>query len=151
MLTERFEEALLYAIRLHATQRRKASDVPFVAHLFSVTASVLEDGGSEDEAIAALLHDAVEDQGGPATRQGIVSKFGQTVPDIIDGCRLACWSGIDGAPNSSWQDHGSARLMSKGDGRTRSRSVPFGVPIKYRLSGRCRIYRHSKLLPALFS
>jgi (p)ppGpp synthase/HD superfamily hydrolase len=99
MLTERFEEALLYAIRLHATQRRKASDVPFVAHLFSVTASVLEDGGSEDEAIAALLHDAVEDQGGPATRQAIVSRFGQTVADIIDGC-----TDTDEDPKPPWRE-----------------------------------------------
>jgi (p)ppGpp synthase/HD superfamily hydrolase len=58
-LTERFEEALIFAHQLHRQQIRKGSGVPYVAHLLSVTALVLEAGGSEDEAIAALLHDAV--------------------------------------------------------------------------------------------
>ena len=64
ILTERFEEALIYAARLHAEQKRKRSSVPYLAHLLGVTSLVLEDGGGENEAIAALLHDAVEDQGG---------------------------------------------------------------------------------------
>ena len=68
MLTARFEEALLYATRLHADQTRKGSDIPYVSHLMAVAGLTLEYGGGEDEAIAALLHDAVEDQGGEATR-----------------------------------------------------------------------------------
>ena len=86
MLSEKFEQALIYATRLHATQVRKASDVPYVAHLLAVAAIVLEHGASEDEAIAALLHDAVEDQGGPATREEIRQKFGDQVVAIVDGC-----------------------------------------------------------------
>ena len=60
----RFQQALVLASGLHATQTRKASNVPYVAHLLAVSAIVLEHGGDEDEAIAALLHDAIEDQGG---------------------------------------------------------------------------------------
>ncbi|MBN3926998.1 HD domain-containing protein, partial [Nostoc sp. NMS4] len=59
-LTERFEQALVYATRLHAQQTRKVTGVPYISHLLSVAALVLEDGGDEDEAIASLLHDAVE-------------------------------------------------------------------------------------------
>ncbi len=85
-LTERFEQALVYATRLHAQQIRKATGVPYISHLLSVTALVLEDGGDEDEAIAALLHDAVEDQGGAATREAIRCQFGERVVAIVDGC-----------------------------------------------------------------
>lgn len=81
-----FEEALLYATRLHADQTRKGSAIPYIAHLLAVTAIVLEHGGSEEEAIAALLHDAIEDQGGDATRQEIRRRFGSTVVAIVDGC-----------------------------------------------------------------
>ena len=69
-------EALAYATQLHARQRRKASGIPYIAHLLGVTALVLEDGGDEDEAIAALLHDAVEDQGGLPTLDAIRERFG---------------------------------------------------------------------------
>src|SRR5262249_23615650 len=62
---------LIFAHHLHATQKRKGTAIPYMAHLLSVAALVLEDGGAEDEAIAALLHDAVGDQGGAATRQEI--------------------------------------------------------------------------------
>ncbi len=85
-LTERFEQALIYAHRLHANQVRKMSGVPYIAHLLSVTALVLEDGGGEDEAIAALLHDAIEDQGGLPTRATIYEQFGNQVGAIVDGC-----------------------------------------------------------------
>jgi len=83
-LTNRFEEALVYATRLHARQNRKRSNVPYIAHLLGVTALVLEDGGDEDEAIAALLHDAVEDQGGLKTLEEIHNRFGQHVAMIVD-------------------------------------------------------------------
>ena len=85
-LTNRFEQALVYASRLHNKQIRKGSNVPYISHLLSVTALVLEDGGDEDEAIAALLHDAVEDQGGQATREVIFDMFGAKVTEIVDGC-----------------------------------------------------------------
>jgi len=83
-LSIRFEDALIYSTRLHAIQKRKHSKIPYVAHLLGVTAFVLEDGGDEDEAIAALLHDAVEDQGGLKTLSEIRKIFGDRVADIVD-------------------------------------------------------------------
>ncbi|MBD2023917.1 HD domain-containing protein [Leptolyngbya sp. FACHB-711] len=85
-LTDRFEQALVLAHRLHANQVRKVSGIPYIAHLLSVTAFVLEDGGTEDEAIAALLHDAIEDQGGQAIRAEIQTRFGDRVAAIVEGC-----------------------------------------------------------------
>jgi len=85
-LTERFNDALQYAAQLHVNQVRKGTSVPYVAHLLSVCALVLEDGGDEDQAIAALLHDAVEDQGGKDTYEDIRSRFGDRVAYIVDGC-----------------------------------------------------------------
>jgi GTP pyrophosphokinase len=85
-LTERFGQALIYAFRLHQRQRRKGSQTPYIAHLLGVASLVLEDGGDEDEAIAALLHDAAEDQGGKATLEHIRRNFGEHVASIVDGC-----------------------------------------------------------------
>ena len=79
LLGVRFDEALLLATRLHRQQARKASGVPYVAHLLAVTALVMEEGGGEDVAIAALLHDAAEDQGGEATLAYIEAAFGASV------------------------------------------------------------------------
>ena len=81
VLTDRFDRAILYATHVHGGQVRKGTSIPYVAHLLAVAATVLEYGGSEDMAIAALLHDAVEDQGGEprlsdiATGSGIVSRI----------------------------------------------------------------------------
>lgn len=85
-LSDRFEEALVLATRLHVDQYRKGKSVPYVAHLLAVTGLVLEAGGSEDEAIAALLHDAIEDQGDTVSLAGIRHRFGETVAAIVDGC-----------------------------------------------------------------
>jgi (p)ppGpp synthase/HD superfamily hydrolase len=86
ILSHRFERALVYANHLHRAQLRKGTQVPYISHLLSVAALVLEAGGNEDEAIAALLHDAVEDQGGNATREMIREQFGESVAKIIDAC-----------------------------------------------------------------
>jgi (p)ppGpp synthase/HD superfamily hydrolase len=80
-----FDDALVLASRLHARQRRKGSDTPYIAHLMAVTALVLEHGGTEDEAIAALLHDAGEDQGGQATLEEIRSRFGDEIAATVAG------------------------------------------------------------------
>lgn len=85
-LSTRFETALVYATQLHGNQVRKGSGVPYISHLLSVAALVLEDGGDEEEAIAALLHDAIEDQGGAKTREEIRQRFGERVVTIVDGC-----------------------------------------------------------------
>lgn len=85
-ISERFQDALVYAARLHAEQARKGSGVPYVAHLLSVAALAMEHGANEDEAIAALLHDAVEDQGGLPTLNEIRERFGERVAAIVEGC-----------------------------------------------------------------
>ena len=78
-LTSRFEDALVFAARLHREQRRKGSHIPYVSHLLAVAALVVEHGEDEDQAIAALLHDAIEDQGGKETRDEILRRFGAGV------------------------------------------------------------------------
>ncbi len=98
-LSNRFEQALVYATQLHATQIRKGGDIPYVSHLLSVAALVLEDGGDEDEAIAGLLHDAVEDRGGSEIREAILVKFGERVVSIVDGCTESCT-----IPKPPWRD-----------------------------------------------
>ncbi|HWR40186.1 MAG TPA: HD domain-containing protein [Patescibacteria group bacterium] len=85
-LTEKFEQALQYAVRLHAGQFRKGSGVPYASHLLAVTAIVMENDGDEDTCIAALLHDAAEDQGGRETLEEIRVLFGETVADIVTDC-----------------------------------------------------------------
>jgi (p)ppGpp synthase/HD superfamily hydrolase len=85
-LTERFVEALAYAAELHLRQRRKGKGQPYVGHLLEVAAIVIQHGGGEEEAIAALLHDAVEDQGGLPRLGEIREKFGELVARIVDGC-----------------------------------------------------------------
>ena len=82
----RFREALIYAAQLHAAQPRKGTDVPYVAHLLGVASIAIEFGADEDEAIAALLHDAAEDQGGHQTLERIRSLFGERVAAVVDGC-----------------------------------------------------------------
>jgi len=104
-LSARFEEALLYAARLHAAQQRKVTGAPYVGHLLRVTGIVLEHGADEDEAIAALLHDAVEDQGGAATREAIRSRFGPRVAEIVDGCTDA-----EHTPKPPWRKRKEAYL-----------------------------------------
>jgi (p)ppGpp synthase/HD superfamily hydrolase len=85
-LSHRYARALRFAFSLHQQHQRKGGGVPYVAHLLSVSALVLEYGGDEDQSIAALLHDAVEDQGGVPTGYLIRSEFGNLVADIVDGC-----------------------------------------------------------------
>ncbi len=85
-LTSRFERALTYAARVHSRQTRKGKATPYVAHLLGVAGIVLDHGGDEDQAIAALLHDAAEDQGGRARLRDIRKKFGARVARIVDGC-----------------------------------------------------------------
>jgi (p)ppGpp synthase/HD superfamily hydrolase len=90
VLTERFDRALLLASELHRKQKRKTSGAPYVSHVLGVCSLVLEDGGSEDEGIAALLHDAVEDQadsyagGAAGLREHIRTEFGEEVGRLVD-------------------------------------------------------------------
>ncbi len=98
LLTSRFEEALSFAARLHAGQSRKGTTIPYISHLLAVCSIVLEYGGSEEEAIAALLHDAIEDQGGTPTRAEIRRRFGAGVVAIVDGC-----TDSDSVPKPPWR------------------------------------------------
>jgi (p)ppGpp synthase/HD superfamily hydrolase len=82
----KFREALSYAARIHALQIRKKTGRPYIGHLMSVTSIVIEYGGDEEMAMAALLHDAVEDQGGLPRLREIRKKFGKRVAHIVDGC-----------------------------------------------------------------
>ena len=105
MLTSRFQEALVYAAEIHATQRRKGTDIPYVSHLLAVASLVLEHGGDEDQAIAALLHDAVEDQGGQPRLDDIRDRFGEHVATMVE----ACTDGLDGQ-KAPWRERKEAYL-----------------------------------------
>jgi (p)ppGpp synthase/HD superfamily hydrolase len=86
-LTERFTDALVFAAALHGGQTRKGpEEIPYISHLLGVASLVIEAGGDEDMAIAALLHDAVEDQGGYETLDKIRGTFGDRVAHIVEGC-----------------------------------------------------------------
>jgi (p)ppGpp synthase/HD superfamily hydrolase len=86
MLGEQFDEALELAAQAHRQQRRKGSSVPYIGHLLGVCAMVIEEGGGETEAIAALLHDIVEDQGGSERLAEVRSRFGEAVATIVEAC-----------------------------------------------------------------
>jgi len=103
-LSSRFEDALTFATRLHDGQYRKATATPYIAHLLAVASLVLEQGGSEDQAIAALLHDAIEDQGHKVTLEEIRQRFGETVAQIVDGCTDA----TGGLPKPPWRERKQA-------------------------------------------
>lgn len=98
-LGPRFIEAVRYACELHAHQTRKSKPVPYVSHLFAVTSLVLEFGGDEDMAIAALLHDAVEDCGTANTVDDLVARFGRRVASFVTACSDCC-----GSPKPPWRE-----------------------------------------------
>lgn len=97
-LGTRFEDALVFAARKHSGQTRKKSEVPYIAHVLSVTALVLEAGGDEDQAIAAALHDVVEDCGGAPVLAEIRERFGERVARIVEGC-----TDTDQIPKPPWR------------------------------------------------
>lgn len=106
-LTERFDDALAYASRIHRAQRRKGADIPYVSHLLGVAAIAIENGATEDQAIAALLHDAVEDQGGAARLEDIRNRYGEEVARIVDDC-----TDSDTEPKPPWRARKEAYLAS---------------------------------------
>lgn len=95
MFTKEFSEALSLAIQAHAGQVRRGTEIPYVSHVLAVAAIVIEFGGDQEQAIAALLHDALED-GGPQYREPILSNFGERVLRIVEAC-------TDGIPDQSGQ------------------------------------------------
>ncbi len=129
-LTSRFAQAVALAVELHGAQRRKVSGGPYVAHLLKVAGIALDHGADEDEAIAALLHDAVEDQGGAAARDEIRRRFGDRVAEIVDAV-----SDTDQTPKPPWRQRKdrhiehlasaspSARLIAAADKLDNARSL----------------------------
>ena len=147
ILTRDFEDALAFAAQLHSRQVRKGTAVPYVAHLLGVASVALEHGADEDEAIAALLHDAVEDQGGAATLGKIRERFGETVAAIVEGC-----TDTDQMPKPPWRPRKEAyvahvasaspsvRLVSAADKLHNARTIVadyrrFGEDVWRRFSG----------------
>ena len=104
-LGQSFARALSFAFEQHSSQRRKGSGVPYVAHLLGVCSLALEHGADENEAIAALLHDAVEDQGGAKMLHRIHQEFGEGVASIVEGC-----TDTDLQPKPPWRQRKEAYL-----------------------------------------
>jgi (p)ppGpp synthase/HD superfamily hydrolase len=98
-LSPRFDQALHYTALVHAGQSRTGTGAPYMAHLLGVASLTLEYGGNEDEAIAALLHDAVEDAGGAPRMADIRLRFGPVVADIVAGC-----TDSDATPKPPWRE-----------------------------------------------
>jgi (p)ppGpp synthase/HD superfamily hydrolase len=107
VLTTRFDDAFRYAHQLHQGQVRKGTTIPYVSHLMTVSALVVEHGGDEDQAIAGLLHDAAEDQGGTQRLAEIRVKFGNAVADIVADCTDA-WT----KPKPPWRQRKEAYLKA---------------------------------------
>jgi (p)ppGpp synthase/HD superfamily hydrolase len=129
-LGPRFLRAFAFAAEKHKGQTRKASTIPYIAHLMGVASLVLEAGGDEDLAIAALLHDVVEDCGGAPMLKEIRRKFGQRVAKVVDGCTDA-----DAYPKPPWRErkekyiarlkkeNADTRLVSAADKLNNVRSI----------------------------
>jgi (p)ppGpp synthase/HD superfamily hydrolase len=127
---EKFERALPYAARVHWDQVRKGTSTPYITHLLAVASIVGENGGTEDEVVAALLHDAPEDQGGEARLRDIRDRFGARVAEIVDGC-----TDTYETPKPPWRERkesylvhladacGSVRLVSSADKLHNARTV----------------------------
>ncbi len=143
-----FERALLFAVRKHAGQTRKGTAAPYISHLLSVAALVLEAGGDEDLAIAALLHDVVEDCGGAPMLQEIRRRFGKRVAHVVDGC-----TDTDLNPKPPWRQRkedylkhlriadADVRLVSAADKLHNARSIladyrEIGEPVWERFQGK---------------
>ena len=130
LLTKRFDDAVLWAINCHSRQTRKGTDIPYISHLMGVASIVMEHTTDEDVVIAALLHDAAEDQGGKEMLDKIRFVFGDKVAEIVEGCTDALvipkpsWlerkqKYIDSLPRHSEETH----LVSIGDKLHNVRSI----------------------------
>lgn len=125
---KKFEKALLYAARAHADQKRKGTQIPYITHLLAVAAIVGENGGTENEVVAALLHDAIEDT--PATKESLAARFGPEVAEIVAAC-----SDADTFPKPPWKEQkeayiehirhapGPVRLVSSADKLHNARTI----------------------------
>jgi hypothetical protein len=128
VLAERYLTAVSYASVLHGTDVRKGTEVTYMCHLLGVSSLVLEAGGTEDEAIAGLLHDAVEDAGGLPRLADVRARFGDTVAEIV----LACSDSTDQAWKESvdYWERKQAYLEHLEDARTDPRAVLVSIADK---------------------
>ncbi len=129
-LSEKFEEALIYATRVHGGQLRKKTQIPYIGHLLGVASIAMEYGADEIETIAALLHDAVEDGGGRERQREINKRFGKEVGEIVAGC-----TDTDESPKPPWRERkekyiahlrrasASTRLVSASDKLHNARAI----------------------------
>lgn len=106
-LTARFDAALAFAAEIHRGQARKGTTIPYLSHLMGVSGLVLEAGGTEDEAIAGLLHDALEDQGHKTSYDDIRERFNGKVADIVRAC-----SDTEETPKPPWEARKAAYIES---------------------------------------
>src|SRR5262245_45901159 len=111
--SKRFDDALLFATELHRNQLRKGTRTPYITHLLAVASLVGEQTDDEDVVIAALLHDAVEDQGGPKTRRTIAERFGERAALLVD-----CCTDTDVEPKPPWKPRKEAYLAHLRDPET---------------------------------
>jgi len=100
--SRRLAEAFAFAERIHRGQTRKKTQAPALSHLMAVTSLVLENGGDEEEAMAALLHDGPEDCAGRKTLDEIRGRFGDRVAHIVEGCTDSMET-----PKPPWQERKS--------------------------------------------
>lgn len=129
-LSASFDRAVRLARELHGDQVRKSTEIPYISHLLAVTAIVLENGADEEVAIAAMLHDAIEDGGGAQARERIRHEFGDRVADIVSEC-----SDTDEFPKPPWKERkeryiahlafasGDALLVSAADKLHNARAI----------------------------
>ena len=115
-LSEKFEEALVYATQAHCNQMRKQTGIPYIAHILGVTAIAMEYGADEMEGIGALLHDTVEDCAGADRLKDIKARFGEKVAKIVEGC-----TDSDETPKPPWLERKKNYLehLPKSDASTR--------------------------------
>ncbi len=106
-LSRQFEKALIYATRIHGGQLRKKTRIPYIAHILGVSAIAMEYGANETEAIAVLLHDAVEDCGGAKRLRDIERKFDKKVARIVQGC-----TDTDQTPKPPWLERKKATWLT---------------------------------------
>lgn len=103
-LTERFDRALVYASVLHREQTRKDTEIPYVSHLLAVASLVLEAGGTEDQAVAALLHDALEDHPDKTSSEEIAERFGPEIARLVQACSDVTPDEMDGDTKPPWEE-----------------------------------------------
>jgi HD domain len=131
-LTERFLAAVALAQEAHGSQRRTGTKIPYLAHLLVVTGLVIEDGGDEDQAIAAMLHDSVEDGGGRPMLERIGKEFGRGVAAIVEGCS----DSVDGDPMEQWIEHASGATWPTCQPSRTTRSCVWRSPTRSTTPGR---------------